>query len=320
MLYIIVFLIFATVLLVLLALLYKDPEKQQTQERMETVLTKPLTPAEKAAIAKKKMESRKTEPSKLLVWLSETVGKSINGFMPATVIEGLENKIIAAGQRNMKVTDLLATKAALAFMAAVVAIFMFSPKGHYFNFAIAGKSLFLAIGMISGAFFLPDLSLSQTIQKRHKEILKSLPFSVDLIKICVEAGLDLEGALARVCVKGKGALVEELERALYEIRMGKERIIALADMAKRINLPDLSAFVTILIQSEKVGMSIGKVLEIQSGEMRIKQSQRAREQVAKTPVIMMIPMVLFILPALFIVILGPAMIQIMTTLTAGGGL
>jgi tight adherence protein C len=222
-----------------------------------------------------------------------------------------------AGQRNTKVTDILATKGALAFMAAVVAIVLFSPKGNYLSFTIAGKSLFGAMLMILGGFFLPDLSLTQTIQKRHKEILRTMPFTVDLIKICVEAGMDLEGALARVVMKGKGPLVEELERTLYEIRMGKDRVSALADMAHRIGLSDLSAFVTVLIQSEKVGMSIGKVLEIQSSEMRIKQSQRAREQVAKTPVIMMIPMVIFILPALFMIILGPAMVQIMTSFKAG---
>jgi tight adherence protein C len=315
----VVLLVFATLFLLALALFYKDPGRAQVEQRIETALARPLTPDEKVARAKKKIQERRKEPSPLLTWASKTFGRWINRFMPSTMIQDLEGKILMAGYRNIKVTDILAIKGALPLVAILVAAFIFSPKGQ-FTFAVAGKSLFLSLLMVAFAFFLPDLFLSQKIGERHKEILKALPFSIDIIKICVEAGLDLEGAFARVVGKAKGAFVEELERVLYEVRMGKERVAALTDMAKRVGLADLSAFVTVMVQAEKLGMSIGKVLDIQANEMRIKQSQRAREQAAKVPVLMMIPMVLFILPAMFVVILGPAMIQIMKTLTAGGGL
>ncbi|MFA5929015.1 MAG: type II secretion system F family protein, partial [Candidatus Margulisiibacteriota bacterium] len=285
----IVVLIFITVLVALVALFYQDPNKAQLQERMDTVLTKQRTPAEKIALAKKKMQEKRKEPSLLLTWLSGNFEKYASRFLPSTVLKNLEGKILMAGYHDVKETDIMAVKGALPFLAVILAIFLFSPQGKLLTFAVAGQSLFLTLVMVTVAFFLPDLFLSQKVKQRQKEIFKALPFAIDVIKICVEAGMDLEGAFARLVTKSKGPLVEELERVLYEVRMGKERVIALADMSKRVGLADLSSFISVMIQAEKLGMSIGKVLETQSAEIRIKQSQRAREQAVKIPVLMMLP-------------------------------
>ena len=307
-----------TVAIIASTFLDKDPNKSQLKHRFKAALAKPLTAAEKAIIAKNKKQVKKQEPSVLVANLTKSFGQVVNRFLPSTMLQNLERKLIMAGQRNLKVTDILAIKGALPFVAIIIAIMLFSPEGQI-SFSVAGKSLFWTIIMIVVAFFLPEIMLSQQITQRQTLLLKELPFSVDMIKICVEAGLDLEGAFARIIGKSKGPLVEELERVLYEVRMGKERTAALADLGKRVGLADLSSFVSVLIQAEKLGMSVGTVLEMQSSEMRIKQSQRAREKAAKIPVLMMLPMVMFILPAMFIVILGPAMIQIMAALSGSGG-
>ena len=307
-------LVFVTIILFVVALLYKDPQQSVMKERMESAAARPLTPAEKMELAQKKLRDKKRkEPSVLLTWLSGGLGKQVNRFLPSNMLVKLESKILMAGHRGIKVTDILAIKGALPFVAIVLATILFSPKGQ-FDPSMAGKSLMMTLVMVTVAFFLPDIFFGQEISKRHNLIMKSLPFTVDMIKICVEAGLDLDGAFTRIINKSSGPLVDELERALYEIRMGKERSLALNDLSSRVGLSDLSSFVSVLVQSEKAGMSIGQVLETQSNEMRIKQSQRAREKAAKIPVLMMLPMVIFILPAMFLVILGPAMIQIMTTL------
>jgi len=316
MLYLIVFFIFFTILFLVYAFVNNDPDKANLQKRINVAFAKAKSPAEKMALARQKMQTRKKEPSLLLTWLSKSLGQFSSRFLPSAMLKGLEAKILMAGHRNLKVTDILAIKGILPFVAVILAMFIFSPQGQI-SFSVAGKSLFLTLVMVTVAFFLPEIFLSQEITKRHKVIFKELPFAIDIIKICVEAGLDLEGAFARIIAKSKGPLVDELERVLYEVRMGKERVVALSDMSKRVGLSDLSSFISVMIQAERLGMSIGKVLDTQSNEIRIKQSQKAREQAVKIPVLMMLPMVMFILPAMFIVILGPAMIQIMTTL--GGG-
>jgi len=134
------------------------------------------------------------------------------------------------------------------------------------------------------------------------------------LTVSVEAGLGFELALVKVTERCPGVLSQELGRVIQEMKLGRSRREALQDMAERIGAEDLSAFVTSLIQADQLGVGIGNILRVQSGEMRRKRRQRAEEQAMKAPVKMLIPLVLFIFPALFVVLLGPALIQIMKNL------
>lgn len=178
---------------------------------------------------------------------------------------------------------------------------------------------FIGAALVAGAVgaFLPIMWLSSRVRRRQTEIIKSLPDSFDLITTCVEAGLGLDAALTRVAEKVKGAFSEDLAITLREIGMGRNRSEALHDLAEHTGVPDLTMFVNAIIQAEQMGTSIGQVLRVQSEQMRIRRRQRAEEVANQAPVKMIFPLVLCILPTLFIVIMGPAAIQLYSAFSKG---
>lgn len=159
-------------------------------------------------------------------------------------------------------------------------------------------------------FYIPRVWLKGQIAKRKKQILKALPDAMDLITTSVEAGLGIDAAFAKVADKVSGPLAEEFRRCLREMSLGHTRREALTDFANRTELPDLTAFINAVIQAEHTGVSLGRVVRIQSDQLRTQRKQRAEQEAQKAPVKMVVPLVLFIFPAMFIVILGPAAIQI----------
>jgi tight adherence protein C len=175
-----------------------------------------------------------------------------------------------------------------------------------------GGSLGLvAVGLIAVIGLMgPKIWLDNRVRFRQHEILKSLPDAFDLITTCVEAGLGLEAALARVAEKTSGSFGEELHLMLHDVALGKLRRDALRELSDRIGLSDLTTFVNAVVQAESMGTSIAQVLRVQADQMRMKRRQRAEQQAHAAPIKMMFPLVLFIFPCMFIVILGPAGIQI----------
>ena len=163
-------------------------------------------------------------------------------------------------------------------------------------------------------FMLPYLSLKSKSQKRVEEITYALPSFLDILYVSVEAGLSFDMAIYRTTDKMKGPLSEELLFTLNEINKGRDRSEALRDMVKRTQVADLGTFVTSIIQAEEMGSNIGNVLRIQADTMRLNKRQRAEAKAAKIPTTMLFPIVFFMFPALFVVILGPAVINIMGTL------
>jgi len=149
------------------------------------------------------------------------------------------------------------------------------------------------------------------IRQRKEQVCKELPEILDLLTVCIEAGLGFDGALKKVVEKSKGVLADELYIVLQEISMGKPRKNALRDMADRLAVDDFSNFVGSIIMAEQLGISIGNVMRLQARDVRQKRRQRVEEQAMKAPVKMLVPMVFFVFPAIFIVLLGPAIIQIM---------
>jgi tight adherence protein C len=165
-------------------------------------------------------------------------------------------------------------------------------------------------------FMMPKIWLDNRTRLRQKAILKSLPDAFDLITTCVEAGLGLEAALGRVAEKVQGPFGEELTVMLHDIALGKLRRDALREVAERTGVPDLTSFINAVIQAETMGTSIAAVLRVQADQMRVKRRQRAEQEAQAAPIKMMFPLVLFIFPTMFIVILGPACISIYEQLVA----
>lgn len=195
-------------------------------------------------------------------------------------------------------------------------------------FAVAKFSIFaqtyplsFLYGLIAAAlgFFFPQLWLNEQIKKRQLEIRKAMPDALDLLTICVEAGLGFDAAMSNVAEKWNNELSLAFARAIREIQLGKSRREALKTMADRIDLPEMTSFVAAIIQSEQLGVSMAKVLRIQADQMRMRRRQYAEELAHQAPVKMLIPMVVFIFPSIFIVLMTPAVLRIMNSSIFGGG-
>lgn len=162
-------------------------------------------------------------------------------------------------------------------------------------------------------YFMPDLCLKSKEKGRHEEILKSLPDVLDLLSVSVEAGLGFDAALQKVIDKSGGPLSDEFAKTLQEINIGKHRREALRDMAERVAVDDLTTFLASIIQAEQLGVSIANVLRLQSGQLRANRRMRAEEKAQQAPVKILIPLLLFIFPCILLVLLGPAVIQLIDT-------
>jgi len=167
----------------------------------------------------------------------------------------------------------------------------------------------------AAGFFVADLLIRNMGEKRQIEIQKSLPDAMDMMTVCVEAGLGFDSALSRVALNLEGPMAEECARVLQEMQFGMSRTEALRSLVNRTDVGELRTFVSSLIQSSELGISIGIVLREQAKEMRIRRRQRAEEQAQKLPVKILLPLITCLLPAMFVVILGPALIHIFATLS-----
>jgi tight adherence protein C len=160
----------------------------------------------------------------------------------------------------------------------------------------------------------PEFWLGRRVKARQKKIIVGIPDALDLLTISVRAGLGFDAALGKVVEKMKGPLVDEFRRALAEVRVGKSRRDALRDMIPRTEVQPLTNFIGAIVQAEQLGVSISKVLQVQSEQLRIERRQRAEAQAAQAPIKMLFPLVGCIFPSLFVVILGPAIILIVQNL------
>jgi len=179
--------------------------------------------------------------------------------------------------------------------------------------ALLNKLLVTSIGWIGG-YIGPVFYLKKKREERKNAIEKGLPDVLDILTVSVEAGLGFDAALSKVVEKTKGILSEEFYKTLQEMKMGKSRREALRGLAERTGVDDMNQFVGSIIQADQLGIRIGNVLRVQSEDMRQKRKQRAEEKAMKAPIKILFPLILFIFPAIFIIILGPAVINIMGTL------
>jgi tight adherence protein C len=248
----------------------------------------------------------------------ERVGAFLNARVGRDRVSGIQNKLALAGRPgNLTVNGFISLKLVGGVLAGVLgfglvslANFSLPVFGDFISHVVLG----VAIGI--GGYLFPDLWLRQQVQRRQKEIRLALPNALDLLTISVEAGLGFDAALVRVTEKYKNALSEEFTQVLNEVRLGRPRLEALDDMGRRVGVEELHSFIQALIQSEQLGVGIAKVLRIQSEEMRRKRRQRAEEQAAQASLKMLFPMIIFIFPTLFIVLMGPAVIKVIHSLSS----
>jgi len=172
------------------------------------------------------------------------------------------------------------------------------------------RKIMVVVGFVALGFYMPEMFLTSKIQRRQKEIRKAMPDALDLLTICVEAGLGFDGAMQKVYEKWDNELGSGFGRVLREIQLGKLRREALRDMADRMGVNEMTSFIAAVIQSEQLGVSMAKVLRIQSDQMRIKRRQLAEEEAHKAPIKMLIPMALLIFPSICIVLMTPAALML----------
>jgi tight adherence protein C len=237
--------------------------------------------------------------------------KFFSQLTPTTSLRRAQTSIVRAGMQG-KVTPGQITS--FSYILMVMVPFMSLSFAGIPTGLLSKSTAILAIGALLG-YRLPYGYIQGKAAARQHEIRKALPFTLDLISISVEAGMALDGAMQIVMEKSVGPMADELNLTLREIRLGKGRNEALIDMAERVGLDELKSFVTAVTYIARLGGSLVDVIRIQAQAMRIKRRQRAEEKAMKTPVKIMIPLVLFIFPSMFIVILGPAIISILQSMT-----
>ncbi len=246
--------------------------------------------------------------------LASRISGRISGMASSSFTDKTEKRLAMAGNPgDLRVADWLGIKAIGAIIGAILFFFLFAIVGILgFPFFIGG----LVMPVVGGLFgyTVPEFWLGGRVKKRQKGILLMIPDALDLLTISVRAGLGFDAALGKVVEKLQGPLSDEFRRALAEVRVGKARRDALRDIVPRTEVVPLTNFIGAIIQAEQLGVSISKVLQVQSEQLRIERRQRAEEQAAKAPIKMLFPLVGCIFPSLFIVILGPAIILIVQNL------
>ncbi|MEX0739099.1 MAG: type II secretion system F family protein [Pseudohongiella sp.] len=231
---------------------------------------------------------------------------------------GMQKKLVHAGYRSAKaIVVLLGAKVLIGLALPIVTGALWSLYGSA-DYPM-GSPVSLAALILTSliGFILPDYILQKRINTRRLKMTEGFPDALDMLVVCVEAGLGLDAAISRVSAElrlSHPELANELELNSLETRAGKSRDEALKALSERMGVEEVQAMVTLLIQADKFGTSVGTALRSYAEEMRIKRIQRAREKAAKLPVKMLFPVMVFIFPALFLVILGPAVVSISNTL------
>ena len=277
-------------------------------------ITRKLSELEEIASSRTVAQKRRrqTKREQLEVWL-ETLGER--------VAEGRDDvgeirlKLLQAGYRSPRAVSIYYSIRVLSVIAAAVLIIFLAPA-----MGLSGNRLLIWIGAAAAAgWILPSGILSRKVRIRQKELQKALPDTLDMLVVCVEAGLGLNQAIVRVSDEVEhisGAMSEELQIVNLEIRAGTPREDALRHLGERTGLKDIQGLVAMLIQTDRFGTSIAQALRVHSDDLRVKRRQRAEEQAAKTTIKLVIPLAIFVFPAMFVVILGPAVLSIMESFSS----
>jgi tight adherence protein C len=263
-----------------------------------------------------KLEMSQPFTERVVYPLARKLGEITMKFTPQNWLTNISRKLELSGTSGKMDPTLFLAKqfiygvlfggVLLLFLTMIAKTF---PPGQIFLLTL----VFTLVG-----FFLPQYQLSSKITKRQKNIRKAMPDALDLLTICVEAGLGFDSALAKVSEKWETQLSQAFQRVIQEIQLGKLRREALRDMAENIGITEMTSFVAAVIQSEQLGVSMARVLRIQADQMRIRRRQLAEEEAHKAPIKMLIPLALLIFPSLLIVLFVPAILTVMQSGILGG--
>ncbi len=246
--------------------------------------------------------------------LASRLSGSMSRVTSSNFSERTEKRLALAGNPgDLRVADWLGIKAIGAIVGGILFFALFVFPINVMGLPVPVNFVMVPVGILLG-YTVPEFWLGGRVKKRQKAILLMIPDTLDLLTISVRAGLGFDAALGKVVEKLKGPLSDEFRRALAEVRVGKARRDALRDIIPRTEVGPLTNFIGAIIQAEQLGVSVSKVLQVQSEQLRIERRQRAEEQAAKAPIKMLFPLVGCIFPSLFIVILGPAIILIIQNL------
>jgi tight adherence protein C len=238
--------------------------------------------------------------------LDPFVGKVARFVMrvnPRITADAISMKLMAAGMRKTSPTTIIGAKGILAVGGLAFGLILGSASAPKYVFLLG--ILFAVLGA-----FAPNLYLRSRISSRQAAVSAELPDALDILAVSVEAGLGFDGAVQKLTEHMDGPLIEEFELALGEIRIGEGRSEALKKMAERNASQEMASFVRAIIQADQLGISLGRILKVQAGDTRLKRQLLAEEKAAKAPIKMLFPTVIFIFPAMFLVILGPAFLNL----------
>jgi tight adherence protein C len=252
---------------------------------------------------------------RMLFPIARKLGELALRFTPQNAIQQTAHKLELAGNPGrMDPTVFWALRmAGLSLGAILFFVATIAPEGSF----LKGRGLMIGIPAAAIGFFLPELWLQGRISKRQSDVRKAMPDALDLLTICVEAGLGFDGAMNKVYEKWDNVVALAFGRVIREIQLGKLRRDALRDMADRLGVAEMTSFIAAVIQSEQLGVSLAKVLRIQADQMRIKRRQIAEEAAHKAPIKMLIPMALLIFPSICIVLMTPAVLMLMQSALSG---
>ena len=275
---------------------------QSSPEKSISKLDNYITVAKKGST-----ESKKSKKSLFLKIASSL--SVVRRILPKNLVESVKDRLELAGiQEVVRVDVFLAIKFFLPFILMFLLIFLLL----FFN--VPAILRLLLVVFIPFSYMLPDFYLKSKTAKRQDEIKRTLPNALDLLTISVEAGLGFDQAMIKVAKNIKGTLGTEFKHTIKELEIGVSRKDALRNLSKRTDVSELNTFIFSIIQADIFGISVGKVLRIQASEMRIKRKQIAEEKGMKAPVKLVFPTILFLFPALMVVVLGPAAIRMWDTL------
>lgn len=236
--------------------------------------------------------------------LRETFAKWVLKVNPRTSMEAISLRLLGAGLgRRISPTGFLAAKGFLAVGGALMGVLIVSVTG-------SGLGLLFMGALGAGGFIAPDYFVSLKAKGRREKIRADLPDALDLLAVSVEAGLGFDGAIAKLTEHMEGPLAEEFGLTLGEMRIGESRADALKRMSERVDAPELSSFTRAIIQADQLGTSLGRILRVQAADTRLRRQAAAEERAMKAPIKMLFPTVLFIFPAMFLIILGPAFLNL----------
>jgi tight adherence protein C len=245
------------------------------------------------------------------------LGQFAARFTPQSSLESIQHQLDLAGNpRGFDPTTFWAWRivATVGLAGFILLVTFLAPPNSVLSIRTGtAKALGFALGGALLGFFLPVMLLQSRIKRRQDIIIKAMPDALDLLTVCVEAGLGFDQAMVKVSEKWENELSLAFERVIQEVRLGKLRREALRDMADRMDIADMTSFVAAIIQADQLGVSMGKVLRIQADQMRIKRRQRAEKKAHEAPVKMLIPMAFLIFPSIYIILLGPAALILMNS-------